>query len=84
MQETKRLKRLVQDLLAVSQAEVPLAAFESENIWPVPIIEHTIQNMALIHADVDFATELVALQRVQIAITANHLEQILLILLYEI
>ncbi len=81
LQETKRLKRLVQDLLAVSQAEVPLAAFESENISPVPIIEQTIQNMALIHADVDFVTELAALQRVQIAITANHLEQILLILL---
>ncbi|GMA97259.1 two-component sensor histidine kinase [Pelosinus sp. IPA-1] len=81
LQETKRLKHLVQDLLAVSQAEASLADLEKEKIWPVPIIEQAIQNMVLIHAEVDFSAELAALEEIQIAITSNHLEQILLILL---
>jgi two-component system sensor histidine kinase ArlS len=81
LQETKRLKHLVQDLLAVSQAEASLADVENEKIWPVPIIEQAIQNMVLIHAEVDFSAELAALEEIQIAITSNHLEQILLILL---
>jgi two-component system sensor histidine kinase ArlS len=81
LQETKRLKHLVQDLLTVSQVEAPPASLESEKIWPVPIIEQAIQNMILIHAEVDFSTELAALEGVKIAITSNHLEQILLILL---
>ena len=81
LQETRRLKRLVQDLIAVSQAEATLAVLENEKIWPVPIIEQAIQNMVLIHTEVDFSTELAALEEIQIAITSNHLEQILLILL---
>lgn len=48
LQETKRLKHLVQDLLAVSQAEELLADLENKKIWPVPIIEQAVQNMVLI------------------------------------
>ena len=81
LQETRRLKRLVQDLLEVSQAEELLVASTQEAILPVPIIEQVIQNMAVIHDEVDFSTEFTALQAVKIAITANHLQQILLILL---
>ena len=81
LQETKRLKRLVQNLLVVSQAEVPLVTLENEKTLPVPIIEQAVQNMALIHDEVNFSMELAILEGVKITITANHFEQILLILL---
>ncbi|WP_425057921.1 Sensor histidine kinase RcsC [Sporomusa carbonis] len=81
LQETKRLKHLVQDLLVVSQAEAPLAVLETEKIEPVPIIKQAVQNMVLIHAEFDFSLDIATLEGIKIAITANHLEQILLILL---
>ena len=81
LQETHRLKNLVQDLLALSEAEAPLVASDTEKILPVPIIEQVVHNMALIHTEFIFSLKLDSLEGVTIAITANHLEQILLNLL---
>ena len=81
LQETKRLKHLVQDLLAVSQAEAPLTASSIEEILPVPIIKQIIRNLALIYADFQFSIEMGTLEEVRIGITANDLEQVILVLL---
>jgi two-component system sensor histidine kinase ArlS len=81
LQETRRLKILVQELLTLSQAESPGEYTDTAGVSPMTVIEQVVQNMAILHADVQFSVAVTLLEGMRVVITANHLEQILLILL---
>ncbi|MBP2659929.1 MAG: two-component sensor histidine kinase [Firmicutes bacterium] len=81
LQETRRLKILVQELLALSQAESPGEYTDTANVSPMTVIEQVVQNMVILHEDVQFSVTVALLEGMRVVITANHLEQILLILL---
>ncbi|TKH41356.1 two-component sensor histidine kinase [Paenibacillus terrae] len=81
VQELERLKGIVNDLLELTRAE----SGTSEQNVPVIEIRHTVQytltNFAMLHPDMIFREELTPLEKVQIHITPQHLEQLLLIVL---
>ncbi len=81
VQELERLKGIVNDLLELTRAE----SGTSEQNVPAIDIRHTVQytltNFAMLHPDMIFREELTPLEKVQIHITPQHLEQLLLIVL---
>lgn len=81
LEETKRLRMIVMDLLALSRAEKPATFYDTQPINPVPIIEKVLLNLTLLHPEFTFTKELEDQEQILIRIKPNHLEQILLILL---
>ncbi|MFD0680664.1 MULTISPECIES: HAMP domain-containing sensor histidine kinase [unclassified Paenibacillus] len=81
IQEVARLKMLVQELLALSRAEKLDPEYNSEVTDPEQAIRTIIKNMAVLHPTFDIQAELEALKSVVLAISPQHLEQILLIVL---
>ncbi|MGW9527684.1 HAMP domain-containing sensor histidine kinase [Paenibacillus terrae] len=81
VQELERLKGIVNDLLELTRAE----SKNLEQDVPAIDISHTIQytltNFNMLHPDMIFREELNPLEKVQIKITPQHLEQLLLIML---
>ncbi|MCR8632268.1 HAMP domain-containing sensor histidine kinase [Paenibacillus radicis (ex Xue et al. 2023)] len=80
IQEVARLKMLVQELLALSRAEKLDPEYNSEVTDPEQAIRTIIKNMAVLHPTFDIQAELEPLESV-LAISPQHLEQILLIVL---
>lgn len=81
LQESRRLQHLVQELLDLSRAETFDAAYEEKAADPKLIIQATIKNLAILHPDFAFETDLDGLDGAKTAIASHHLEQILLILI---
>jgi two-component system sensor histidine kinase ArlS len=81
LEETKRLKRIVLELLDLSRVESKPLLRDVEPIHPAPIITKIIQNFSVLYPDFTFRTELHFNDHHLIAISENHFEQILLILL---
>ncbi|MEI7024093.1 HAMP domain-containing sensor histidine kinase [Paenibacillus sp. y28] len=81
IQEAARLKILVQELLALSRAEKLDQAYVSEMNDPEPFIRTILRNMEVLHPAFHMEAELDALKPVSLAIPAQHLEQLLLIVL---
>ncbi|NGQ93604.1 HAMP domain-containing protein [Brevibacillus sp. SYP-B805] len=81
LEETKRLKSIVMELLELSRAEIKPNLQMVKPIHPLPVITKVIQNFSILYPDFTFHTDLQLNQDHYIAITAHHFEQILLILL---
>jgi two-component system sensor histidine kinase ArlS len=81
MQELARLKSLVQELLALSRAENIHPENEPKWMNPDQEIRSIIRNVADLHPSFQFEVDVDAISQCAIAITLQHLEQILLILL---
>jgi two-component system sensor histidine kinase ArlS len=81
VQEAARLKMLVQELLVLSRAEKLNPAHSAEVADPEQAIQAIIKNMAVLHPAFHIEAELEALRSATLAISAQHLEQILLIVL---
>jgi two-component system sensor histidine kinase ArlS len=79
LQELTRLKKLITDLLSLTRAENHLILREDKADLQA-IIHHLIKNLAIVHPDFQFHLE-VEEQLPFIAISEQHLEQILIILL---
>jgi len=79
--ELLRLKQLVQELLQLSrleqEAKVPLM---TELMYPQLELNKVIQSMRLVHPSFDFVNR-VKLEDIQVAISADYFQQIMLILL---
>ncbi|MZQ85377.1 HAMP domain-containing protein [Paenibacillus sp. 5J-6] len=81
LQETRRLKGIVQELLTLTKAE---SQFSYENRDPIllePIIHETIKRLELLHPDFAFKVNLEKIKGVFLSINPLHVEQILLIVL---
>ncbi|WP_246238733.1 HAMP domain-containing sensor histidine kinase [Paenibacillus anseongensis] len=81
LQEVRRLRGIVQELLTLTRAE---SQFSYENREPSqlePIIHETIKRLELLHPDFVFELNLVKIRDVFISINPLHMEQILLIIL---
>ncbi|MFF2479849.1 ATP-binding protein [Paenibacillus sp. NPDC058071] len=82
MHELGRLKRLVEQLLSLTRAEQKtIAEHELQASSAVETIQKTVRNMSLLYPTYRFEIDTTAITGVQLAITADHLEQLLLIAL---
>jgi two-component system, OmpR family, sensor histidine kinase ArlS len=80
LQETNRLKGLIQDLLELSQAESSVWV-NSEWIEAAAVIESVVEKVSTLYPNYHFQMDIKDLAGVKITINPNHLEQILIILL---
>lgn len=81
LQEVRRLKGIVQELLTLMKAE---SQFTYENRMPIllePIIHETLKRLELLHPDFVFEVNLDKMRDICVSITPLHVEQILLIVL---
>ncbi|MEI7024601.1 HAMP domain-containing sensor histidine kinase [Paenibacillus sp. y28] len=81
LHEIHRLKTIVDELLQLTRAE---SEHDPQNMKPEllrPIVEQTVEQFAFLHHKFEFKLDLDALTDVEVCIAANHLKQILLILL---
>ncbi|MCU6793479.1 HAMP domain-containing histidine kinase [Paenibacillus sp. WQ 127069] len=81
IQEIARLKMLVQELLTLSRAEKLDPSYNYEVTDPEQAIRAMLRNMAMLHPTFHLEAELGAFKSVSLVISAQHLEQILLIVL---
>lgn len=81
LEETKRLKSIVMELLELSRAEKQTTIQDAPPIQPVPIIEKVCLNMSILRPEFTIRKDLDQLENQMICIKPNHLEQILLIIL---
>ncbi|MGD8189580.1 HAMP domain-containing sensor histidine kinase [Brevibacillus ginsengisoli] len=81
LEETKRLKLIVLELLELSRSEKPTTFSDAQPVNPTPIIEKLVLNMSLLHPEFTITKDLKDSEGLLIRIKPNHLEQILLILL---
>lgn len=81
LEEFSRLKRLVLELLALSRAEKTNHIEEISLANPGEEIRRTVSRIALIYPEFRLETELESLSRAKLAISGEHLEQLLLIIM---
>ncbi|OBA04257.1 two-component sensor histidine kinase [Paenibacillus polymyxa] len=81
VQELERLKGIVNDLLELTRAESPNLEQDVPAIDISHTIQYTLTNFNMLHPDMIFRWESTLLEQVQVHITPQHLEQLLLIVL---
>lgn len=81
VQELSRLKGLVQELLSLTRAEQMSLDDILHEVHPQEEILRIMKNVVLLHPSFRFEVELDRLWNVSIAVSGQHLEQLLLILL---
>ncbi|MDT6980851.1 HAMP domain-containing histidine kinase [Levilactobacillus zymae] len=81
LQETKRMKSLVQEMLDLQRAEQIEITFTNEVTDVTEVVTQVYDNFKMIHPDFVFILDDDVHQSVQAQIYRNHLEQILIILL---
>lgn len=81
LQEIRRMKGLVQELLTLTRVESQLLTEVSKPIPLVPLIHETLDRFETLHPEFEFQTETKSIEDVLISISPLHLEQILLIVL---
>ncbi|UVI28283.1 HAMP domain-containing sensor histidine kinase [Paenibacillus spongiae] len=79
--ETSRLKGLVEELLMLTRAEQGGIDEKAVVTNPEQIIRTMVRNVEVLHPEARIEVDLEAIKDVALTITAQHLEQILLILL---
>ncbi|MDQ0197724.1 HAMP domain-containing sensor histidine kinase [Neobacillus ginsengisoli] len=79
LQELTRLKKLIIDLLELTRAENPRILIGEKANLPI-ILRQLVKNLEMIHPDFLFTMDL-SHQMPQVAISEQHLQQILIILL---
>ena len=81
LQETKRMKSLVQEMLDLQRAEQIEITFTNDVTDVTEVVTQVYDNFKMIHPDFVFILDDDVHQSVQAQIYRNHLEQILIILL---
>jgi two-component system sensor histidine kinase ArlS len=81
IQELSRLKGLVQELLALTRAEKLQVGGNCELQDPDRAVRQMIRNFSMLYPSFQFEVELEPLSGIALAVSEEHLEQILLILL---
>lgn len=81
VQELGRLKGIVNDLLELTRAESGTLEQDVPAIDIYHTIQYTLNNFTMLHPGMVFREELTLLEKVQVYITPQHLEQLLLIVL---
>ncbi|KRL46424.1 HAMP domain-containing sensor histidine kinase [Levilactobacillus spicheri] len=81
LQETKRMKSLVQEMLDLQRAEQIEVTFTNEVTDVTEVVTQVYDNFKMIHPDFVFILDDDVHQSIQAQIYRNHLEQILIILL---
>ncbi|SMS14506.1 HAMP domain-containing histidine kinase [Levilactobacillus zymae] len=81
LQETKRMKSLVQEMLDLQRAEQIEITFTNEVTDVTEVVTQVYDNFKMIHPEFVFILDDDVHQSVQAQIYRNHLEQILIILL---
>lgn len=81
IQELSRLKGLVQELLALTRAEDGEPADNVRLANPHELIGNVSKRIAVLHPAFQFDTDLAPLTDIEIAVSGQHLEQMLLIVL---
>src|SRR5699024_8968599 len=81
LQETKRMKSLVQEMLDLQRAEQIEVNYTNEVTNVSEVVQQVYDNFKMIHPDFVFILDDDVHQPVQAQIYRNHLEQILIILL---
>lgn len=80
LEEIKRMQQLVEEMLLLSKSKSKNQNDKSE-LLVIPTIEKVLANYHLIHPTYEFKLQKVADQLTKIQISANHLDQLLIILL---
>lgn len=81
LQETKRMKSLVQEMLDLQRAEQIEVTFTNEVTDVTEVVTQVYDNFKMIHPDYVFILDDDVHQSIQTQIYRNHLEQVLIILL---
>jgi two-component system, OmpR family, sensor histidine kinase ArlS len=81
LQEVRRLKGIVQELLTLTKIESQPLLEAREFISLELVVVQTIKRVEALHSDYDFDVETSAIREVHLNMNALHLEQILLIVL---
>ncbi|TXK76962.1 HAMP domain-containing histidine kinase [Paenibacillus sp. N3.4] len=81
LQEVRRLKGIVQELLTLTKLESQSSMESQESVLVEPVLRQTIQRVKALHPDFEFKVDAAGISDVQLHIHALHLEQILLIVL---
>lgn len=81
LQETKRMKSLVQEMLDLQRAEQIEVNYTNEVTNVSEVVQQVYDNFKMIHPDFTFILDDDVHRPVQVQIYRNHLEQILIILL---
>lgn len=81
LQEIRRLKGIVQELLTLTRVESQLVSETSKPIQLEPLILETIKRFEALNPDFEFQTDTEKIRDVSLSISPLHLEQILLIVL---
>ncbi|WP_256757861.1 cell wall metabolism sensor histidine kinase WalK [Cohnella sp. WQ 127256] len=80
LEELVRLKNLTQDLLASSHSE-PIHMEKEQKTEPNRIIMKVVEDFAIIHPNFIFDVNYRSLSHAQLAVSAHHLKQILMIVI---
>ncbi|GGA14593.1 two-component sensor histidine kinase [Paenibacillus marchantiophytorum] len=81
LQETRRLKGIVQDLLTLTKVETQVAMASDNLIHAAPIIHETMQRVKVLHPDFEFQLKIEGVADVRLGMNSLHFEQILLIVI---
>ncbi|NEW06667.1 HAMP domain-containing histidine kinase [Paenibacillus sp. SYP-B3998] len=81
LQEVRRLKGIVQQLLTLTKIESQSSFARSELIPIEPLLVQTVKRVGVLHPEFDFEVEASQIDGQRLNINALHMEQILLIVL---
>jgi two-component system sensor histidine kinase ArlS len=81
LQEVRRLKRLVQELLTLTKVEAKTRSESNPPVQLEPIIQETLKRFEVLNPDFAFIAKTETIQDVMLIMNPLHLEQILMIIL---
>lgn len=81
LQEAKRMKHLIQEMLDLTRAEQIDVQFPNEVSDVNEVLERTVNDMRMIHQDFKISYNDALLKNTKIKMYRNHLEQVLIILM---
>ncbi|GER68246.1 HAMP domain-containing histidine kinase [Weizmannia acidilactici] len=81
LQELRRMKKLVEELLDLSRAEESKIMENEEKADLVAVIERVVRNFKMIHENFEFTFQYDPKHDYEIRMSENHLEQVLIIVM---
>jgi signal transduction histidine kinase len=81
LQEVRRLKKLVQELLALTKVESNIVTDSNLSIHLEPVIQETIKRFEVLNPEFEFAQQTDTIRDVMLLMNPLHLEQMLMIIL---
>ncbi|MDR2465656.1 MAG: HAMP domain-containing histidine kinase [Streptococcaceae bacterium] len=81
LQEISRMKNLVQEMLELSRAEVMDDSFLSKTTWAKEVVQRTVENFRLLHADFEIIFEDQLPKDKIVKFYKYHFEQLMIIMI---